>query len=120
MTEKTSGEVWAAIEGLRTAQGVSAIANQRTEARMDEVLDELKKLTQAVGWTGTDERGSPIGVGIRGDLMRLETKVNGRFSLYDGLRKYASGALFSAGIAIVVLWWLLEDRFATLFRWTAQ
>jgi len=71
---------------------------------------------EAIGTERLDEYGKPVGTGIVGRLMRLERDVASRFGKYDGWVKMLTGAAVAIGIIGPVLWWLVGDKMADLFK----
>ena len=82
----------------------------------DEIYALLETLTEAIGTERLDEYGKPVGTGIVGRLMRLERDVASRFGKYDGWVKMLTGAAVAIGIIGPVLWWLVGDKMADLFK----
>lgn len=110
MSEKSLEEAWRKIETLSNDRDVDKLVWQKIQTSMAEMSGQLTELREAVGYTSTDERGQPIGTGIKGDVMRIRIKVDQKFGMYEGMVKYATGALMAASIAIGVVWWLVQDR----------
>lgn len=78
---------------------------QRVELKLDEVV-------MAIGKESEDERGERVGTGVVGRLMRLESRVDGRFSLYDGWVKLAIGFGVAVTVLAPVVWWLVNGALA--------
>ena len=83
---------------------------QRIEKALTEGLSaihlEMTAIKDSIGDEGQDEYGKPIGRGVVGRLMRMERRI-GR---YDGWVKWATGALFAAGVFGSILWWAWEAK----------
>jgi hypothetical protein len=90
--------------------------NQPESKTHDEIYALLETLTEAIGTERLDEYGKPVGTGIVGRLMRLERDVASRFGRYDGWVKMLTGAAIAIGIIGPVLWWLVGDKMADLFK----
>jgi hypothetical protein len=90
--------------------------NQPETKTHDEIYALLETLTEAIGTERLDEYGKPVGTGIVGRLMRLERDVASRFGKYDGWVKMLTGAAVAIGIIGPVLWWLVGDKMADLFK----
>jgi hypothetical protein len=90
--------------------------NQPESRTHDEIYALLETLTEAIGTERLDEYGKPVGTGIVGRLMRLERDVASRFGKYDGWVKMLTGAAVAIGIIGPVLWWLVGDKMADLFK----
>lgn len=90
--------------------------NQPESKTHDEIYALLETLTEAVGTERLDEYGKPVGTGIVGRLMRLERDVASRFGKYDGWVKMLTGAAVAIGIIGPVLWWLVGDKMADIFK----
>jgi hypothetical protein len=90
--------------------------NQPESKTHDEIYALLETLTEAIGTERLDEYGKPVGTGIVGRLMRLERDVASRFGKYDGWVKMLTGAAVAIGIIGPVLWWLVGDKMADLFK----
>jgi len=90
--------------------------NQPESKTHDEIYALLETLTEAIGTERLDEYGKPVGTGIVGRLMRLERDVASRFGRYDGWVKMLTGAAVAIGIIGPVLWWLVGDKMADLFK----
>jgi hypothetical protein len=90
--------------------------NQPESKTHDEIYALLETLTEAIGIERLDEYGKPVGTGIVGRLMRLERDVASRFGKYDGWVKMLTGAAVAIGIIGPVLWWLVGDKMADLFK----
>ena len=90
--------------------------NQPESKTHDEIYALLETLTEAIGTERLDEYGKPVGTGIVGRLMRLERDVASRFGKYDGWVKMLTGAAVAIGIIGPVLWWLVGDKMASLFK----
>jgi hypothetical protein len=106
---KTHDEIYALVEHS------SRQAEQAFQAT-SQIEQMLKDLTQAIGSENLDEYGKPVGTGIVGRLMRLERDVASRFGKYDGWVKMLTGAAVAIGIIGPVLWWLVGDKMADLFK----
>lgn len=106
---KTHDEIYALVEQS------SRQAEQAFQATT-QIEQMLKDLTAAIGSESQDEYGKPVGTGIVGRLMRLERDVASRFGKYDGWVKMLTGAAFAIGIIGPVLWWLVGDKMADLFK----
>ena len=76
----------------------------------------LKDLKEAVGTEGTDDRGQPIGTGVRGRLGRLEGRVDKRFRTFDDWRNYAMGAMAASLLLVTAIWWIVQDRVGHLLK----
>jgi len=96
-------------DALERNDELRALAMQRIEIKADQIL-------QALGDEGEDRYGRPIGTGIVGRLMRLELRVERRFGLYDGLRRYAAGVAAGVAVAGAALWWVISDRIGSLLK----
>jgi len=90
--------------------------NQPETKTHDEIYALLETLTEAIGTERLDEYGKPVGTGIVGRLMRLERDVASRFGKYDGWVKMLTGAAVAIGVIGPVLWWLVGDKMASLFK----
>ena len=90
--------------------------NQPESRTHDEIYALLETLKEAIGSENLDEYGKPVGTGIVGRLMRLERDVASRFGKYDGWVKMLTGAAVAIGIIGPVLWWLVGDKMADLFK----
>jgi hypothetical protein len=90
--------------------------NQPETKTHDEIYALLETLTEAIGTERLDEYGKPVGTGIVGRLMRLERDVASRFGKYDGWVKMLTGAAVAIGIIGPVLWWLVGDKMADIFK----
>jgi len=90
--------------------------NQPESKTHDEIYALLETLTEAIGTERLDEYGKPVGTGIVGRLMRLERDVASRFGKYDGWVKMLTGAAVAIGIIGPVLWWLVGDKMADIFK----
>jgi hypothetical protein len=90
--------------------------NQPESRTHDEIYALLETLTEAIGTERLDEYGKPVGTGIVGRLMRLERDVASRFGKYDGWVKMLTGAAVAIGIIGPVLWWLVGDKMADIFK----
>ena len=112
MTEKDVDIVALArtVETLQNDRDVDRLVWQKIQASMAELTEAVRAQTAAIGSTWTDEHGAPVGTGIKGDLMRIRLKVDKKFSFYDGLGKYAAGAIMAASVAVTVVWWLVQER----------
>jgi hypothetical protein len=106
---KTHDEIYALVEQS------SRQAEQAFQATT-QIEQMLKDLTEAIGTERLDEYGKPVGTGIVGRLMRLERDVASRFGKYDGWVKMLTGAAVAIGIIGPVLWWLVGDKMADLFK----
>jgi hypothetical protein len=106
---KTHDEIYALVEHS------SRQAEQAFQAT-SQIEQMLKDLTEAIGSENLDEYGKPVGTGIVGRLMRLERDVASRFGKYDGWVKMLTGAAFAIGIIGPVLWWLVGDKMADIFK----
>lgn len=106
---KTHDEIYALVEQS------SRQAEQAFQAT-SQIEQMLKDLTEAIGSENLDEYGKPVGTGIVGRLMRLERDVASRFGKYDGWVKMLTGAAFAIGIIGPVLWWLVGDKMADIFK----
>lgn len=110
MSDKSLEDAWRKIETLSNDNDVNKLVWQKIQTTMAEMSSQLTELREAVGFTSTDERGQPIGTGIKGDVMRIRIKVDQKFSMYEGFAKYATGALMAASLAVGIVWWLVQDR----------
>jgi hypothetical protein len=90
--------------------------NQPESKTHDEIYALLETLTEAIGTERLDEYGKPVGTGIVGRLMRLERDVASRFGKYDGWVKMLTGAAVAISIIGPVLWWLVGDKMADIFK----
>jgi hypothetical protein len=90
--------------------------NQPESKTHDEIYALLETLKEAIGTERLDEYGKPVGTGIVGRLMRLERDVASRFGKYDGWVKMLTGAAVAIGIIGPVLWWLVGDKMADIFK----
>lgn len=98
------------VETLQNDRDVDKLVWQKIQTTLSELKDSVDRVSDAVGSTWTDEHGTPVGTGIKGDLMRIRIKVDKKFSFYDGLGKYAAGAIMAASVAVTVVWWLVQER----------
>jgi hypothetical protein len=97
-------------------QTVYMMALQRVEKALADLKTELGDVKETLGWTGFDEHGALIGVGIAGNVARLEQRVNRRFAIYDGVTKYAAGATAATILVGGVLWWVIKSRMEAIFQ----
>lgn len=94
-------------------------AEQRDDALhklLEGLNGKLDSLIKALGDEGADQYGNPVGTGIVGRLMRLELRVEKRFNITDGLKKYAAGMAVGIGALASVIWWLIGDKLAHLLK----
>ena len=85
------------------------LVTQRVEGKLD-------RLIKVLGSEDEDERGRRVGTGVVGRLMRVETTVAKRFSLYDGWIKMAAGFSAAVLIAAPVIWWLVSSKVAHVLK----
>ncbi len=85
------------------------LVGQRIEGKVD-------GLVKTIGSQDEDERGERVGTGVIGRLMRLETTVARRFSLYDGWAKLVIGFTAAAVIAGPIIWWLVSGRLSPILQ----
>lgn len=113
MDDSPAQEFMDALAAFRREQEAerktTALVWQRIEGKVDGLI-------KTVGREDEDEYGRPVGVGIIGRLMRLEKRVDRRFSLYDGWKKYAAGIAAGAGVLFLVIWWLVGDRLGAILK----
>ena len=82
---------------------------QRVERKLDDLL-------KSVGAEAEDERGTRVGTGVVGRLMRLETAVAKRFGQYDGWVKIVVGFTACGALLLPALWWLAGGKLSGLLR----
>lgn len=96
MTEKDVDIVALArtVETLQNDTGVNGLVLQKIQVSISELTEAVRAQTAAIGSTWTDEHGTPVGTGIKGDLMRIRL----------------AGAIMAASVAVTVVWWLVQER----------
>lgn len=82
---------------------------QRVEGKLDALL-------KSMGSEAEDERGTRVGTGVVGRLMRLETSVAKRFSQYDGWVKLVVGFTAAVAVAAPIIWWLVSSKLEVLLK----
>lgn len=98
----------AALDAVSRAD-LAALVTQRVESKVDALL-------RVIGEEHEDERGTRVGTGVVGRLMRLEANVAKRFGLYDGWLKLGTGFAAAIALAWAVVWWLLSDRLGKILK----
>lgn len=110
LTEDAShADILAAVQKCIAIVDLQAMTLQRVEGKVDDVR-------KCLGDEGEDERGHAIGTGVRGRLMRLETRVDKRFDTFDDWRNYAVGALAAGSLLIAALWWIVQDKVGQVLK----
>ena len=109
-------DIYTALGQLRRRHDDYEIAQRDIADGVERLEEKLDKLFAAIGLESRDEYGRPIGTGIVGRLMRLETRVDGRFSAYDGWVKYLRGGLAVLAVSATVLWWVVGEKLGSMFK----
>jgi len=109
-------DIYVAVNNLRQQLDLHELGQRTVMDVVERMEKKVDSALRAIGSEGRDDYGKPIGTGVVGRLMRLETRVDGRFSTYDGWVKYARGAALAAVLSGTALWWLIGDRLGGLFK----
>jgi hypothetical protein len=88
---------------------INAITLKNIMDAVEDLRADVGSIKTSIGYEGQDEHGKPIGVGVIGRLMRLEMKA---YRISD--KAIAFGAAMS--ICLLIVWWLVGDRMAELFK----
>lgn len=114
MTAPNQRSPRARTEDPQVALYIMAVQRIETALTDHAALSESRhrQILKALGEEGLDERGSPIGTGILGRVMRLE----GWRRTMDGWTRYGAGALASAVLFATALWWLTSDKIESLLK----
>jgi hypothetical protein len=104
------------VDALENRDAIDTVTMQSLQKTIAEFTRALNGLSAKIGGEDADQYGHPIGTGLTGRLMRLEIEVGRRGRIYEGLSKYAAGAVAATALLGVVIWWLLGDKLETLLK----
>ena len=109
-------DIYAALGQLRRRHDDYEVVQKDIADTVERLEEKIDKALSAIGFEKRDEYGKPIGTGVVGRLMRLETRVDGRFTAYDGWVKYLRGGLAVLAVSGTVLWWVVGDKLGSMLK----